>query len=211
MSLGDIARHVLGPRLFRAAGRVYRGCFVNLEHVVDAIPPLPLEAQILEIGAGHGELTNVLLARYPTVTVTMQELAPRTGFCLRPKFLGRVRLLPATPLDAPVIRDQRYDAILITDVLHHVPLDERETFLRAVAGLVEGRQVTLVFKDLQPIGLRAWLSAAADRYITGDRDVSLVPQAEYEAMVQRALPNAHFERTSLYECDPPNYAFTVRT
>jgi 2-polyprenyl-6-hydroxyphenyl methylase/3-demethylubiquinone-9 3-methyltransferase len=62
-----------------------------------------------------------------------------------------------------------YDLVVLSDVLHHVPLEFRQGLLDAVRTVLAPKG-TFVFKDWQrnntPIH---WLCYASDRWLTGDR------------------------------------------
>jgi hypothetical protein len=52
MGPGQLVRAILGPRLFKPVGELYRSMFVDLERVVESFPPLPRDAWLLDIGGG---------------------------------------------------------------------------------------------------------------------------------------------------------------
>src|SRR5512133_2396508 len=129
MSLGQLARQILGNRWFPVVGSWYRAVFVNLERVVDCLPPLPPGAHVLDIGGGDGAMINILLARNPACDVTMLDAGARLGSFLRPEFRGRVHLHPSTSLKAYAeSATESPDLVIIGDVIHHVPVDERRGF-----------------------------------------------------------------------------------
>jgi hypothetical protein len=65
MSIGSMARALLGKRWFPVVGGWYRSVFVDLARVVDGLPDLPAAARVLHIGGGDGQMINILLARKP--------------------------------------------------------------------------------------------------------------------------------------------------
>ncbi len=197
---GQIARRILG-RYFKPLGDVYRRVFVNLDKIVDFFDhALPHNAKILDIGGGDGALVDRLLDRRPDLKITMCDLSPSIGAFLSAANRSRVNMYPATEftnLAGP------YDVVTISDVIHHVPVDQRDGFFRSLADSCKGWGCRrLIFKDIEPRGWRAILSVIADRYITGDRHVVLFPRSEFGEMVRKYFPAA--KRLSTMP-DRPNY------
>lgn len=206
-----MARRLLGPRFFPAAGRLYRRIFVDLDEVVRCLPALPQRALVLDVGGGDGELIARLLARRADLRVVMIDRNPQLGGSLGEAVRSRVELRAGTSLSS--YREEgglAPDAVLISDVVHHVPPSERAAFLADVHDLSEGGPAMVVIKDIQPGSFTAWLSRFADRYVSGDRQVELIPQDDLEALATRALVGFSVERTALLERDPPNYCSVFR-
>jgi hypothetical protein len=125
---------MLGNRLFRGVVKVYRAVFVDLDEVAACIPELPHGAEILDIGGGDGALLGRLLRIQPHVRATLVDRSSDVGLLLRDAERERVRLLARTSVsDCRAIGVPPPHAIVICDVLHHVPRAERLGFLREVA------------------------------------------------------------------------------
>jgi hypothetical protein len=207
MTVGQLARKLLGARGFSRVGGWYRALFVDVEKVVDSFPALPDDVEVLDVGGGDGAVLDVLLARYPRARATMIDLAPRIGGALRPAHAARVTLLPGTAVSAYRAAMPRAPGlILVSDVLHHVAPDARLRLFLDLRDLLGGRPATLVVKDLEPGHLRARLGYLADRYISGDRSVTPAPPEEVRALLAQAFPGAAVRATNLIDRDPPNYA-----
>ena len=104
----------------------------------------------------------------------------------------------------------RYDAVIVADVVHHVPQEARDAFfadLRACCEAVGAK--VLIVKDIEPGGLRAWLAVWSDWYVTGDRQVRLAPAAETVGRLQARL-GVGSEAVRLTTPDPPNYCAVIR-
>ena len=73
---------------------------------------------VLELGAGPGLVTDLLIARAPRVTAV--EIDDRLAADLRGRLDGRVEVLTAdaTALDLP---DDRFSAVACFTMLHHIP------------------------------------------------------------------------------------------
>jgi 2-polyprenyl-3-methyl-5-hydroxy-6-metoxy-1,4-benzoquinol methylase len=207
MALGPFVRRMLGPTLARIIGSAYRSVFVNLDHVVEAlVAHIPDNAEVLDIGGGDGELLNRLLRCRSNVRVIMIDISPKVGAFLDPELMSRVTLRPSTTLKDYLNEGKQVNCIMINDALHHIPKNDRDQFLREVhAGLKPGGK--LIIKEFAPGGLRSLLGLLADRYISGDRKVSLIKSQELESLVRRNIPVQTCEESSLYKIDRPNYAF----
>jgi hypothetical protein len=130
----------------------------------------------------------------------MCDLAPSIGTFIREAHRASVELLPATDLtDVTGL----YDAVTISDVIHHVPVDQRDSFFKSLASSCERWACRkIILKDIEPGGVRATLSLLADRHITGDKHVVLFSRSDFAVMARRHFPKA--QRASAVP-DWPNY------
>jgi len=207
MSLGSLARAILGKKFFPMVGSWYRAVFVDLEKVVDSLPPLPPGAQVLDIGGGDGEMINIILRRHPDLSITMLDLSPRLGLFLKPEFRERVRMLPSTSLrDYATTEYKTPDLVIINDVIHHVPVKDRPGFFADLRTVLRGQATMLFVKDIELGYFRSTLSLLADRYVSGDKRVSLISRQALTAVVGEIFPKAEARDTKLFEVDAPNYA-----
>lgn len=206
MSLGSVARTILGDRYFPIVGRWYRGLFVDLTKVAASFPPVPPGATILDIGGGDGELINELLDLYPDSTVTMVDPSPRLGSALRQDLREMVVLKPSTTVHEYATTGKAPDFILVSDVLHHVPVEARAGFFADIRGLLGGKHATLIIKDLEPGYMRTHLGFLSDRIVSGDRNVNMISQRAATMLVTESFPGATVESTNLFSVDAPNYA-----
>lgn len=209
MSLGPAVRRVLGPRLGRHAGGWYRAIFVDLGKVAAAIADVtPHGAHLLDIGGGDGQPLNHLLALRPDLRVTTLDPGPLVGQWIEARFAAQVTRLPGTGIDEYLAAGRADpDAILIADVIHHIPETARASFLRSIRMLLERvPQLRIIVKDVEPGSWRALLGIWADRYITGDRNVSLISRDRLQRLFSEALGPLRREDTDLFTTDKPNYA-----
>jgi 2-polyprenyl-3-methyl-5-hydroxy-6-metoxy-1,4-benzoquinol methylase len=206
MTPGQVVRKLAGPRLFKPLGRAYRSIFVDLERVVDSVPPLSPGSHILDVGGGDGQVINRLLLRNREVRATMIDIGTQLGGALDPEVQERVEVLPGTSLRDYAARGQsKPDLVMVCDVVHHVPTTMRRGFFEDLA-LVVGPETRLLIKDINPGTPRALLSYLADRYVSGDKSVQLVSDREIEALVRDSLPQLRAHPTELLRWDAPNYA-----
>jgi methyltransferase family protein len=209
MRPGQIARRLLGPRLTRVVGRTYRKLFVDLGKLSAALSPwLPHQAHVLDIGGGDGEPLNYLLAIRPDLRITTLDLQSSVGEWLDVRFQTQVTRLPGTSLADYVISGRPDpDVILVADVLHHIPADARPGFFKAMNVLLDRvPQLRILVKDVEPGSWRATLGLLSDRYVTGDRTVSLLSRADLRGVLEGSLGPLQARETSLFEMDRPNYA-----
>lgn len=113
--------------------------------VLDALAEVP-DPQILELGAGHGVVSRLLLEQHPTARVTVTDVDPAAVAGLAAGDLGAdpratVRRMDATAIDAP---DAGYHLALFALGLHRLPPED------AVRVFAEGTRVadTLMIVDL---------------------------------------------------------------
>jgi 2-polyprenyl-3-methyl-5-hydroxy-6-metoxy-1,4-benzoquinol methylase len=213
VSPGQLARRLLGPRLFPRVGRAYRALFVDMAEVVACFPPLPPAARVLDIGGGDGELLNVLLARHPGARATLIDVRADAGAGLAPALRPRVEVWPATDLAQYRTRAGAapLDLVVLSDVVHHVPAAAQPAFLDQLAALLAAQPAAaLVIKDVRRGGWRSWLCALSDRYVSGDRQARFLVEDELEALVQARIPFLTARRTALHRRNPPNYCLVFQ-
>jgi hypothetical protein len=213
MALGSLVRHLLGPRLARRAGNCYRAVYVDLAKVAEALASvIPPCAHVLDVGGGDGQPINHLLSMRPDLKITTLDPGPVVGNWIDPRYEGQVERLPKTSLAEFVTCARAHpDAILIADVMHHVPEADRRNFLMSINELVErAPALRIIVKDVEPGHWRALLSFLSDRYVTGDRNVSLISRDDLTRLFEGVLGPLHREDTDLFEKDGPNYAIVFR-
>lgn len=94
----------------------------NARLVLDEVADAP-DPAILELGAGHGALSRLVLEMHPTATVTVTDLDPTSVAAIAAGDLGRhpratVRVMDATAIDAP---EGSYDLAVFAMSMHHLP------------------------------------------------------------------------------------------
>lgn len=209
MTIGQFVRKILGKN-FHIVGRVYRSVFVDLRAVARSIEPhIPKGAMMVDVGGGGGQLLNFLLSLRNDITVKMIDLSPSIGDSLKEEHLTMVETYPGTSIREFMDKVKyRPDVILISDVIHHIPLGNRKDFfidLRTMVDCKDGARI--IIKDLEPGYFRSTLGRLADRYISGDKKVSLVGRADICNIMSEVFGNTVVvKETTLFELDKPNYA-----
>jgi 2-polyprenyl-6-hydroxyphenyl methylase/3-demethylubiquinone-9 3-methyltransferase len=204
---GKLVRRLLGDRIFASVVRVYRAIYVDLDAVAECIPVLPPGAELLDVGGGDGALLDHLLRRQPHLNASIVDLEASVGLSLVGDRRERVRLFSSmASMRECLSRGVPYpDGIVIADVLHHIPVAARESFLRDVAAFAGPSLRFVAVKEVAPVGWRAGLGLLSDRYVTGDRHAQLLSQDEATDLVQKAFPQLAPRTTTLFERDAPNY------
>jgi hypothetical protein len=209
MALGPAIRRLVGTQRAQALGRCYRALFVDLAKEAAAIASVvPRSAHLLDVGGGDGEPLNHLLARRSDIRVTTLDPGPAVGLWIEPRFDSRVARLPSTTLaDYLAARQPDPDAVLIADVVHHIPETARAEFLGCIKVLLERvPQLRIIVKDVEPGSWRALLGYLSDRYVSGDASVSPISRERLAALLQEVLGPLRQQETNLFQADPPNYA-----
>lgn len=147
MPLGRRIRQALGP-LERPASELYRSLFIDLDRVVDRIAAWAPATRILEIGCGDGVLTERLARRYPQAQIHGIDVADEPGRQFRGDHT-RVTFHRENAEAFCASCEDRFDLVVLCDVLHHVLPDERPAILRSARrALAPGGG--LVLKEWQP-------------------------------------------------------------
>ena len=209
MPLGPSIRKLIGPSLAPPIGRAYRNLFVNLDKVARALTGvLPPGAHVLDIGGGDGEPLNHLLELRDDLRVTTIDPGPQVGQWIAPRFAERVTCLPGTGIEEYLAQGRTDpDAVVIADVMHHIPVASRPAFFASLKTLWDRNpDLRIIVKDVEPGSPRALLGLWSDRYITGDRGVSLVSRRQIVALMEAAIGPLRHEETPLHQWDSPNYA-----
>jgi 2-polyprenyl-6-hydroxyphenyl methylase/3-demethylubiquinone-9 3-methyltransferase len=168
MKLGPLIRRMFGP-YEHLVSEAYRSVYLDIDAFVNLTRQWkPDPNMILEVGCGEGAVTQRLNAAYPDAKITAIDITPRVGRLYRGSF-DKVRFIRCGVEEVAARESGQYDLVVLSDVLHHVPLELRQGLLDAVRTALAPKG-TFVFKDWQrnhtPIH---WLCYASDRWLTGDR------------------------------------------
>ena len=186
MPIGPVIRALFGRHERRIAD-LYRGLFMDLGDYGAKIGAwAPDASRILEVGCGEGAVTEILAKTFPRANILAIDITPRAGRLYRGRREG-VRFRNAAVQDIAGEHPGAFDLIVLSDVIHHVPLSMRSDLLEAIGqALAPGGR--FVLKDwgrsAAPIH---WLGYAGDRWLTGDRVAYLTP-AEAQRLVAQSIP-----------------------
>jgi 2-polyprenyl-3-methyl-5-hydroxy-6-metoxy-1,4-benzoquinol methylase len=185
MSLGPAIRALFGPHERRIAD-LYRAMFIDLDDFLRQIRQwAPGAGRILEVGCGEGAVTERLARAFPDAEILAIDISPRTGRLYRGRDAG-VTFRQATVQEVADEHPARFDLIVMSDVLHHVPHAVRHALLGAVGrALAPGGR--FILKDWESAATPIhWACHASDRWITGDRVAHVTPAAATRLVTQAA-------------------------
>ena len=171
MSLGQILRRILGP-LTDPAARLYRSYFIDLDSLGRTLGRLPGVSSIIEIGCGDGHLCEALAREIESASVLGIDIAEAPGGLYAGRFAGvEFRQVPAEDLITEF--PGGFDLVVLSDVLHHVHVDERGGLLDAAWALTSDSGYLAVKDWVSTPNLATGLAYLSDRFITGDRPLFL--------------------------------------
>src|SRR3954454_12375011 len=194
MPIGPAVRGLLGPRFEVVAADAYRRLFVDLDSLAERVAEMGPFSSMIEVGCGEGALMTRLVARLgPDVTALGIDIAADPGR----SFVGdraRVTFRQATVAEVAG-EDNRFDLVVVSDVLHHVARRERVAFLDSCRQLTAPGG-TVVVKEWVKRGNVAHAAAySSDRYISGDTTVDFYSVAE----LRQAMGDAFGAATAVTE------------
>ncbi|HLC38588.1 MAG TPA: class I SAM-dependent methyltransferase [Patescibacteria group bacterium] len=172
-------------------------------------PHIHQKATIVDVGGGDGEPLNYLLSLRPDIKVILIDPSPGIGNLVKKEYLPRVELYPKTYMAEFKIKDKlKPYVILISDVIHHIPQKARKEFFSELKTMVgDQNEVRIIIKDIEPGFFRSSLSRLADRYISGDKKMSLIGRRNISKIMLKTFgKNITMKETTLFKIDKPNYA-----
>ena len=185
MPIGPVVRRMFG-RHEHIIAALYRSVFIDLDDFAERIGAwVPKAQRILEVGCGEGAVTERLAQLYPEADILAIDIMPAVGRLYRgPR--DRVTFRETTVQEVAAEQPGAFDLVILSDVVHHVPLPLREAIIAAVRTCVAPGGLFL-FKDWKRTATPIhWLCHAGDRWLTGDR-VSYLTKPQAEAMLMRAF------------------------
>lgn len=168
MGIGRVIRGLFGP-YERQISELYRSIFVDIDSYVQEVRDwVPDPQRILEVGCGEGAVTERLASAYPDAEIVATDIDPRAGRLYRGR-AEKVRFMQASIEELAARETRKFDLVVLSDVLHHVPMPMRQPLLTTIRALLAPGG-SLAFKEWErtrtPI---YWLCYFSDRWITGDR------------------------------------------
>ena len=124
MKLGPFIRKMFGP-YERQISDAYRSIYIDIDAFIELMCQWkPKAKKILEVGCGEGAVTQRLNAAYPEANITAIDITPRVGRLYR-GFLDNVRFIQCGVQEVAATESGQYDLVVLSDVLHHVPVEVR--------------------------------------------------------------------------------------
>jgi len=162
--------------------------FINIGELGKAIDAVPFGRRVLEVGVGDGMIASQIIERRPDTSVLGIDLAKNPGSLFEGD-RSRVEFRTISTSDLLAERPVPFDAIVIADVLHHVPPSMRKALLSDVANLLSDDGVLLVKETVVVRSPGYWMGRFSDRWITGDRNVSFLREADLKRLIADNVPN----------------------
>jgi 2-polyprenyl-6-hydroxyphenyl methylase/3-demethylubiquinone-9 3-methyltransferase len=186
---------------------IYRRIYVNLDAFSEEMSRRIDACHILEVGCGEGMLTARLHKTFPAARIVGLDISDRVGR-LFPEIPGNVIFLNRTVQSVISEYNQFFDLIVICDVLHHVPVNQRASLLQSVRQLLSPGGSVFIKEWQRKWNVIYWLGYASDRWVTGDR-ISYLRKVELRELIATSFGrNAIMEEFTL----PPwsnNVAFHI--
>lgn len=206
MAPGKLVRKICGEKLFFILAYYYREYFMDTKGLIHALPIIKKDALILDVGGGDGALLNILFKQFPEVSITMIDTADEIGGGLESKYKKNIKIYPKRLL-------QEYngplpDYILIIDVIHHIPVNDREDFFKHLAIYIK-KGVHVIIKDIEPGSFKAKLAFWTDYYISGDKKTAQISKMNIIDQIEIHSGKLIVEDTSVFVKDKPNFCFKI--
>jgi 2-polyprenyl-6-hydroxyphenyl methylase/3-demethylubiquinone-9 3-methyltransferase len=207
-SLGSSIRRMFGP-FEHGVAEMYRRIFVDLDKLADLMRVwVPRAHRILEVGCGEGFMTERIVKSYPSASVTAIDITSKIGRLFRGD-ASAITFCQETVESVANREPGSFDLVVLADVMHHVPINERGAFLYAIDRLLTPNG-NLLFKDwvisASPIH---WLCNISDRYLTGD-NVSYFTMSGINAMLTSTFGPDSIRHTGTVWPWRNNVAFLVQ-
>jgi 2-polyprenyl-3-methyl-5-hydroxy-6-metoxy-1,4-benzoquinol methylase len=185
LGIGPLVRRAFG-RHERLISEAYRRIFVDLDDfIVQVRTHVATPGHVLEIGCGEGAVTERLAVAFPESALTGIDICAEPGRLYRGD-RSRARFLRARAIELSGSERAKYQLVIISDVMHHVPRPEWEVLLSSARDLSSAGG-TLILKEW----VRQWTPAytlgyLSDRFITGDR-IHYPGESELRLLAQNAF------------------------
>lgn len=207
MPIGPAVRKMFG-RHERQIAALYRSIYIDLDSYIEVISGwITAPARILEVGAGEGAVTERLARAFPEAEILGIDIMPAVGR-LYAGPAGKVRFAEQTVQQVAAEQPAAFDFVILSDVIHHVPLSLRREILESVRACVAPGGHA-IFKDWArtrtPIH---WMCLASDRYLTGD-DVSFLSLDEAAEAVENVFGRGTIADTASIKPWRNNFAFLL--
>ena len=205
--LGARVRRLFGPHE-RLISELWRAAFFDLDAFVDQIHRWQPEARaILEVGCGEGAVAERLTARYPNARYLGVDLCAAPGRLYEgDRAVFRREPVQHTASQSPA----SFDLVVIADVLHHVPQTERPSLLGALRRACRPGGLVVVKDWTKDRSLQTALALFADRHITQDEDVALMPPDAFRDLLAEAFGDAALTERACIAPWRQNVAWAVR-
>lgn len=170
MAIGPKIRQALGP-FEKPVSEFYRNIFIDCKalkyKIKEWIPPEEI-TQVLEVGCGEGAIIELLIEVFPNAHITGIDITPHIGRMFRGD-LNRVTFKKETVKDFASSNKEKYDLVLIIDVLHHIAPEMHREFFNDTGKTLKNGGFFLLKDWAQSKTPIHFFSYLMERYVTGDK------------------------------------------
>ncbi len=157
------------------------------EAVLNQIPP----GRVLDIGCGYGILANLIAELRPNTEVTGIDIDRK-----------RIKIAQQTAIDRPNIRfkvidvekkllQEKYDAVICFDLLHHIPYKNQIALVRQIRSLLTDKGVLIIKEiDTRPYYKYLW-NYLHDKIVTKGGSLYFREAKNWVDVLQKQHFNAH--------------------
>ncbi len=181
MTIGSAVRGVLGARLERRVADGYRRLFVDLDAVATTIAALGTFTSVVEVGCGEGALMTRLMDALPRDATGLGiDIAAHPGHAY--SGINTDVTFRQTDVAAVAEAGDRFDLVVVSDVLHHIPPPDRRPFLVSCTELVAAGGTIVVKEWVRRRNVAHLAAYTSDRFVSGDRGVSFYDEHELQQL-----------------------------
>jgi 2-polyprenyl-3-methyl-5-hydroxy-6-metoxy-1,4-benzoquinol methylase len=209
-SIGRIFRLILPQKAFEYLAKVYRAFFFSVnDFLLLVIEPIYNKSNVLDVGGGDGAVAVQMALLKDIKSIDIVDPNPDSGTFLSAKS-EKIRLFAGKHLNQlKDTKESKYDLVLLSDVIHHVPLEFRKDLIKDCLGFLT-EAGTLVIKEIEPSGLRSKMAFFADVYISRDPVVQFIKRRDLESLILKIKADVEIEHVNSYwSSDSPNYALKI--
>lgn len=151
--------------------------------VVEWADVLPTEPRILDLGAGTGLLSAMLLEQYPNARMTLIDFSSDMLEQAKARFAGNDRITYITADYTSYPFHEPFDAIVSSLSIHHLPHPQKQVLFRSIRGWLKpgGRFINAD----QAAGASELFDQTYRRYWLRDAAASGLSEAAIQASVNR--------------------------
>ena len=206
-SIGSVLRDYRGGLVFKLLAPIYRRFFFSIKLFVRLSLPNLFSGSILDVGGGDGSVLVEVLKRHTPKKATFVDPTPTAGSLIL--HTNIVKYVGLYLQEIHEIQNEKFDLILLVDVLHHVQPQHRQELLDLTIKMLttDGK---LLVKEVGIKGMKSKLTYWADVYISKDPVVSFISEEKLRALINEIDPKIKVISNEIYnKKDYPNYCVEV--
>jgi len=206
-SFGSALRGYQEGWIFELLAPVYRRFFFSIDLFIRFCFPSEFSGSLLDVGGGDGSVLAEILKRHTPKKTILVDPTPNAGSLILDTNVVKYVGLYLQEIDE--IKNEKFDVILLVDVLHHIkPRDRKELVTLTLSMLSTNGK--LLIKEVGPKGIKSKLTYWADVYISKDPVVAFLSEYDLRVLINEINQEVQVKGNLLYnKKDFPNYCFEV--